>query len=75
MFSLSQSPSVYKWTGINNFFVISNSSCVAMGGGDGGFALQIGACVFVRVCIKIHLLSINMYGTKSELMGLCVCLD
>jgi len=31
----------YRWTGENNFFVISDSQCFAMGGGGGGFAFQL----------------------------------
>lgn len=32
--------SVYRWTGLNDYFVLSNTSHLAMGGG-GGFAFQL----------------------------------
>lgn len=43
MFSVSGSsaPQCYKWTGVNDMFVISDFNCFAMGGGGGGFAFQL----------------------------------
>jgi hypothetical protein len=32
---------VHRWTGVNNFFVISSPSSLAMGGGADGFAFQL----------------------------------
>lgn len=36
VFSLVPVPAVYKWTGMNDFFVISNCQNIAIGGGGGG---------------------------------------
>jgi hypothetical protein len=43
VFSLSgvSTPQCYKWSGGNNLFIISDSSCFAMGGGGDGFAFQL----------------------------------
>ncbi len=41
MFSLVPTPRCYNWTQVNNFFVISNTSTLAMGGGGDGFAFQL----------------------------------
>jgi len=41
VFTVLPSPQVYRWTGANNFFVISSSNNFAMGGGGDGFALQV----------------------------------
>jgi len=42
VFSITPSPRVYRWTGENNFFCISDRShSLAMGGGGGGFAFQL----------------------------------
>lgn len=37
----SSAPQCYKWTGVNDMFVISDFNCFAMGGGGGGFAFQL----------------------------------
>lgn len=41
VFSLLPRPMAYKWTGQNDFFVISSHEQLAMGGGGNGFAFQL----------------------------------
>jgi len=41
VFSLTPNKETYKWTGRNDFFVMSNIHHLAMGGGGGGFAFQL----------------------------------
>jgi hypothetical protein len=41
VFSVAPNPEVYRWTKENNFFLISNSQSLAMGGGGEGFAFQL----------------------------------
>lgn len=41
VFSVAPNPEVYRWTQENSFFIISNSSSIAMGGGGDGFAFQL----------------------------------
>ena len=41
VFSLMPKVDKYKWTGENDFFIISNSHQLAMGGGGEGFAFQL----------------------------------
>jgi hypothetical protein len=42
VFTLAPNPAVYRWTGINSFFVLTNGSKFAMGGGADGFAFELG---------------------------------
>jgi hypothetical protein len=41
VFTVSPMPKVFKWTGDNDFFVVSNQRNFALGGGGEGFALQL----------------------------------
>ncbi len=41
MYSVVPTPQVYKWTGANELFTLSNDNCFAMGGGGDGFAIQL----------------------------------
>lgn len=41
VYSLVPTPQVYKWTGKNELFVLSNGNCFAMGGGGDGYAIQL----------------------------------
>ncbi len=41
VFSVLPELAVYRWTGANHFFVLSNNTHLAMGGGGGGFAFQL----------------------------------
>eukprot|EP01041_Mallomonas_annulata_P000361 gene361-661_t len=41
VYSLTPKPEKFKWTGENDFFTISNTHQLAMGGGGEGFAFQL----------------------------------
>lgn len=41
VFSFHPTFKAHRWTGANDYFVISSDSWLAMGGGGGGFAFQI----------------------------------
>mmetsp|Transcript_37893 Transcript_37893/g.38579 ORF Transcript_37893/g.38579 Transcript_37893/m.38579 type:complete len:787 (-) Transcript_37893:26-2386(-) len=41
VYSLTPKPDKFKWTGENDFFVISNNHQLAMGGGGEGFSFQL----------------------------------
>jgi len=41
VFSISPEVECYKWTGLNDLFVLSNNDCFAVGGGGEGFAFQL----------------------------------
>ena len=44
VFSIKPTPAVYRWTGRNDFFVVSNTNKIAMGGGsgvEGGFSFSL----------------------------------
>lgn len=41
VFTIAPTPKVYKWTGENDFFVVSNQRNFAIGGGGDGFAIQL----------------------------------
>lgn len=40
-FSIVPKTTCYKWTGRNDFFVLSTNSMLAMGGGGEGYAFQL----------------------------------
>jgi hypothetical protein len=41
VFSLAPILQCYKWTGVNDLFIVSNSQTIAMGGGGDGFSWQL----------------------------------
>lgn len=41
VFKVAPDPEVFRWTKANNFFIISNESMLAMGGGNEGYAFQL----------------------------------
>jgi hypothetical protein len=53
VFSVVPTPQVYKWTGNNELFVLSNDKCFAMGGGAEGFAIQVtGGLLFIVLLLS-----------------------
>ncbi|CAN0022125.1 unnamed protein product, partial [Discosporangium mesarthrocarpum] len=41
VFSFHPTFAVHRWTGVNDYFAVSNPTWLAMGGGGGGFAFQL----------------------------------
>jgi hypothetical protein len=41
VFSIAPIVSAYKWTGVNDLFIVSNNQSIAMGGGGEGFSWQL----------------------------------